>query len=150
MRSNVDENPLGYNLTTFIRMGNAYNFFSRAFIDWVVNDEKIKRFIHWEPFQTVYAPDEFIWAILQNLPGAPGGVSEPNSSNHARLITWHGGPKCRGPRFRHEICIYGLLDLPFLISSNFLFANKFDDDADDLVLQCLEILIRKSQMSQNV
>ena len=40
--------------------------------------------------------------------------------------------------YRHAICVYGISDLGWLLQQNQLFANKFDDRKDDLVLQCLE------------
>ena len=40
--------------------------------------------------------------------------------------------------YRHAICVYEISDLGWLLQQNQLFANKFDDRKDDLVLQCLE------------
>ena len=40
--------------------------------------------------------------------------------------------------YRHAICVFGIGDLGWLLQQNQLFANKFDDRKDDLVLQCLE------------
>lgn len=146
--SAAEQNPLGISLEKHLRSGNAYNFFSRQFIQWIFEDEKVQKFIVWEEMKRSYTPDEFVWAILQSLPDAPGGVKEPNEENVARALTWKRNNNiCRGPRWRHKICIYGLLDLPFLIQSDLLFANKFDDDPDDLVLQCLEIVLRKRQLN---
>ena len=53
--------------------------------------------------------------------------------------------KCNGPANRHGICLYGLLDIPWLTTMPHFFANKFDDDADDLALQCLEIILRRRE-----
>ena len=40
--------------------------------------------------------------------------------------------------YRHGICVFGIGDLEWLLQQNQLFANKFDDRKDDLILQCLE------------
>ena len=45
------------------------------------------------------------------------------------------------PSYQREICIFGLADLPYLMKSEKYFANKFDAQKDDLILQCLEELI---------
>ena len=40
--------------------------------------------------------------------------------------------------YRHGICVFGIGDFEWLLQQNQLFANKFDDRKDDLILQCLE------------
>jgi len=43
-----------------------------------MKNETIQNFIYWDKLRESYTPDEFIWAILQALPGTPGGVAQPN------------------------------------------------------------------------
>lgn len=76
--SRPDQNPLGIDLENYIRSGNAYNYFSRDFVEWIFKNETIQNFLNWDKLQQSYTPDEFTWAILQALPGTPGGVLEPD------------------------------------------------------------------------
>ena len=51
--------------------------------------------------------------------------------------------------YRHGICVFGIGDLGWLLRQNQLFANKFDDHKDDLVLQCLEDWLKMRESEKN-
>lgn len=50
---------------------------------------------------------------------------------------WQGADKCHG-KFVRDICIFGLEDLPYLVSLPYLFANKFYIDYQPLAYECIE------------
>jgi len=78
---------------------------------------------------------------------------EPQFS-YARTVKWESEvlkkkyPVCQG-YYRHGICVFGIGDLGWLLRQNQLFANKFDDHKDDLVLQCLEDWLKMRESEKN-
>ena len=78
-------------------------------------------------------------------------VNEMHSIARAvKWLGWYGDapyPQCQGYS-RHGICVYGIGDLEWLLDQNHLFANKFDDHYDDLVLQCLEEELEIRQLQE--
>ncbi len=55
-------------------------------------------------------------------------------------VAWAGLHKCFG-KWTRGYCIFGVEDLPDLYSRHEIFANKFYQDYQPLVLECLEQLI---------
>ena len=141
----------------YVAFGSAYNFFSYSFLQWARKTHLPRFFTELEGLKKSYSPDEILWATLNRFPDAPGGVSNQlvNDPKLSRTVMWkRTGQKCHGPRFRNWICIFGIGDLEFILNDEKIdaavgkyrpfFANKFDDDGDDLVLQCLEYLLHES------
>ncbi|XP_075993398.1 beta-1,3-galactosyl-O-glycosyl-glycoprotein beta-1,6-N-acetylglucosaminyltransferase 3 [Genypterus blacodes] len=142
--------------------GNAYFVASRDFVRHVLEDEEVQGFMKWE--EDTYSPDEHMWATLMRMPAVPGSV--PINSKYdlsdmlsiARLVKWSylagnmakGAPygDCTGV-YRRAVCVYGAGDLPWIIKQHHLFANKFDQDVDDLALRCLESYLRFKALSQS-
>ena len=56
-------------------------------------------------------------------------------------------PECKGYN-RHGICVFGIGDLEWLLGQSHFFGNKFDDQTDDLVLQCLEDELQNRQIEE--
>jgi len=159
-----DENSEFFDITRWSAYGSAYNFWSYEAIKWMRRDRRVKNFLESEMVKRAYSPDEYVWATLNRNPKCPGGstdfwppAADPSSSkevlwetkpawvyrNAARIRSLESRPNqpCHGPSYQREICIFGLADLPYLMKSEKYFANKFDAQKDDLILQCLEELI---------
>nr|XP_060611888.1 beta-1,3-galactosyl-O-glycosyl-glycoprotein beta-1,6-N-acetylglucosaminyltransferase 3 [Anolis sagrei ordinatus] len=135
--------------------GNAYVILSRGFVQYLFQDPMVKQFIEWS--KDTYSPDEHIWATLHRMPGVPGGV--PFNSKFdltdmnaiARLVKWSYSegdiakgapyPPCTGVH-RRAVCTYGAGDLHWMLSQHHLFANKFDSQVDNTVIECLEEYLR--------
>ncbi|XP_005730211.2 beta-1,3-galactosyl-O-glycosyl-glycoprotein beta-1,6-N-acetylglucosaminyltransferase 3 [Pundamilia nyererei] len=135
--------------------GNAYFVVTRAFVEHVLEDREVQKFLEWE--KDTYSPDEHLWATLQRMPSVPGSMP-PNGKYDmsdmlalARAVKWSysagdmnkGAPyyPCTGV-YRRSICVYGAGDLPWLLKQHHLFANKFDPEVDDVAIRCLESVLR--------
>ncbi|XP_066132266.1 beta-1,3-galactosyl-O-glycosyl-glycoprotein beta-1,6-N-acetylglucosaminyltransferase 3 [Saccopteryx bilineata] len=135
--------------------GNAYIVASRGFVQQVLENPKSRRLIEWA--KDTYSPDEYLWATLQRAPWMPGSFPfhpkfhVSDMAAIARLVKWqyHEGDISRGAPYEHcsgthqrAVCIYGIGDLHWILQNHHLFANKFDPNVDDNVLQCLEEYLR--------
>lgn len=58
-----------------------------------------------------------------------------------RLTFWHNDTSCQSGIKRHRICIFGMEDLPNLVESPYLFANKAMAEKDFGALSCWHELI---------
>ncbi|XP_063337185.1 beta-1,3-galactosyl-O-glycosyl-glycoprotein beta-1,6-N-acetylglucosaminyltransferase 3-like [Pelmatolapia mariae] len=135
--------------------GNAYFVVTRAFVEHVMEDREVQKFLEWE--KDTYSPDEHIWATLQRMPPLPGSVPQNGRYDMsdmlalARAVKWwysagdmnKGAPyyPCTGV-YRGAVCVYGVGDLPWLLKQHHLFANKFDPEVDDVAIRCLESVLR--------
>ncbi|XP_019217172.1 beta-1,3-galactosyl-O-glycosyl-glycoprotein beta-1,6-N-acetylglucosaminyltransferase 3-like [Oreochromis niloticus] len=135
--------------------GNAYFVVTRAFVEHVMKDSEVQKFLEWE--KDTYSPDEHLWATLQRMPSVPGSVPQNGKYDMsdmlalARAVKWSysagdmnkGAPyyPCTGV-YRHSVCVYGVGDLPWLLKQHHLFANKFDPEVDDVAIRCLESILR--------
>ena len=65
-----------------------------------------------------------------------------------RATWWSKDDKCHG-KWRHNVCVYGLKDVPKILNHSdggALFANKFQSNVDSNVIPCLiNILDDKKQ-----
>ncbi|XP_014263355.3 beta-1,3-galactosyl-O-glycosyl-glycoprotein beta-1,6-N-acetylglucosaminyltransferase 3 [Maylandia zebra] len=135
--------------------GNAYFVVTRAFVEHVMEDREVQKFLEWE--KDTYSPDEHLWATLQRMPSVPGSMPQNVKYDMsdmlalARAVKWSysagdmnkGAPyyPCTGV-YRRSICVYGAGDLPWLLKQHHLFANKFDPEVDDVAIRCLESVLR--------
>ncbi|XP_014263359.3 beta-1,3-galactosyl-O-glycosyl-glycoprotein beta-1,6-N-acetylglucosaminyltransferase 3-like [Maylandia zebra] len=135
--------------------GNAYFVVTRAFVEHVMEDREVQKFLEWE--KDTYSPDEHLWATLQRMPSVPGSMPQNGKYDMsdmlalARAVKWSylagdmnkGAPyyPCTGV-YRRSICVYGAGDLPWLLKQHHLFANKFDPEDDDVAIRCLESVLR--------
>ena len=131
--------PFKYNITFY--KGSAYGMFSRDFVDFVLTDNFVLEFYQWLKF--TYAPEETIWSTLNRLPFTPGGmqgfdISHDDQTHASKAVIWEHDPvKCHG-KFVRSVCILNSGDLPWLHSRPEIAANKFYEDFDPVVLDCLE------------
>uniref|UniRef100_A0A8D2L1L2 Beta-1,3-galactosyl-O-glycosyl-glycoprotein beta-1,6-N-acetylglucosaminyltransferase 3 n=1 Tax=Varanus komodoensis TaxID=61221 RepID=A0A8D2L1L2_VARKO len=135
--------------------GNAYIVVTRAFVQHLFEDPAARQVLEW--CKDTYSPDEHLWATLHRMPGVPGSVpfngkfDLTDMNAIARAVKWSytegdvskGAPypPCSGAHQR-AVCVYGIGDLPWLITQHHLFANKFDPRVDDDVITCLEEHLR--------
>ena len=126
---------------TLIR-GSAYGVFSRAFLEFTLMDSLAKELLEWS--MDTQTPDEHYWATLNQLYhnpflNSPGGFKGRPENNTwvASYSKWQNYDRCGG-KFIHYVCIFGIKDLPDLVSRHELFANKFYMDYEPLVVDCLE------------
>uniref|UniRef100_UPI00398ED260 beta-1,3-galactosyl-O-glycosyl-glycoprotein beta-1,6-N-acetylglucosaminyltransferase 3-like n=1 Tax=Pristiophorus japonicus TaxID=55135 RepID=UPI00398ED260 len=142
-------------ISTPMFTGNAYFVAAREFVNHLFESPEIQKFLKWA--EDTYSPDEHVWATLQRIPTVPG--SDPPNEKYqvsdmaaiSRLVKWsymegdiYKGapyPKCTGAH-RRAVCIYGSGDLHWILQQHHLFANKFDPEVDNTVLQCLEEYLR--------
>ncbi|CAG5079758.1 Oidioi.mRNA.OKI2018_I69.PAR.g9356.t1.cds [Oikopleura dioica] len=141
MMTDKDKSPPPGGIEIF--SGIAYNFFTREFIQWALEDKDVRELIEWS--KDTFSPDEFIWATIIRMKNAPGNEFIGKSTeNLSRLILWQNNVKdheCQG-YFRRNVCVFGSGDVGWLLRTPYFFANKFDA-VDDFALQCLEEELRK-------
>ncbi|CAH2294172.1 beta-1,3-galactosyl-O-glycosyl-glyco beta-1,6-N-acetylglucosaminyltransferase [Pelobates cultripes] len=152
-KTDIDKTLPPFNIPIF--SGSAYFVVTRAFVSYLLTNEKTQSFLEWS--KDTYSPDEFLWATLQRISEVPGSVpanskydvSDMNSI--ARFVKWKylegdmskGAPypPCSGIHVR-AVCVFGAGDLQFMLGKHHLFANKFDVDVDPTAIQCLEEHLR--------
>ncbi|XP_063170070.1 beta-1,3-galactosyl-O-glycosyl-glycoprotein beta-1,6-N-acetylglucosaminyltransferase 3-like [Candoia aspera] len=135
--------------------GNAYIVVTREFVQHLFEDPTARQLIEWS--KDSFSPEEHLWATLHRMPGVPGSVPFNDKFDLTdmnaipRLVKWSylAGDISKGAPYSHcsgayqrAVCIYGFGDLPWLLTHHHLFANKFDPNVDDYVIQCLEEHLR--------
>ncbi|XP_008586854.1 PREDICTED: beta-1,3-galactosyl-O-glycosyl-glycoprotein beta-1,6-N-acetylglucosaminyltransferase [Galeopterus variegatus] len=142
-------------LETPLFSGSAYFVVSREYVGYVLENEKIQKFMEWA--QDTYSPDEYLWATIQRIPEVPGSLSLSHKYDLsdmqavARFVKWQyfegdvskGAPypPCNGVHVR-SVCVFGAGDLNWMLRHHHLFANKFDVDVDLFAIQCLDEHLR--------
>ncbi|XP_055505470.1 N-acetyllactosaminide beta-1,6-N-acetylglucosaminyl-transferase-like, partial [Leucoraja erinacea] len=131
--------------------GSAYYAVTREFVQFVLRDQRAKDLLQWS--RDTYSPDEHYWVTLNRISDAPGADPNAEWEGSIRSIKWldqtkvtHNG--CKG-HYVHNICVYGLGDLEWLIQRDSLFANKFEVDNHPLVAECMERWLRRKTLSQS-
>ena len=143
VKTNEIKSPLPYKIQIY--KGSAYGMFSREFVDFMLTDKIAHEIFDW--MNDTYSPEENIWSTLNSLSFAPGGYSgfetRHDTFTHAsKAVIWAWDKaKCQGKLIR-SVCVYGLADLPWLESRPEIVANKFHEDIDSVVLDCLEESLR--------
>ncbi|XP_062998366.1 beta-1,3-galactosyl-O-glycosyl-glycoprotein beta-1,6-N-acetylglucosaminyltransferase 3 [Elgaria multicarinata webbii] len=153
VRTNIEKSPPPQSTPMFT--GNAYVVVTREFVQHLFEDPTAKQLLEWS--KDTYSPDEHLWATLHRMPGVPGSVpfdgkfdlTDMNAIARAVKWSYNAGevrkgasyPPCSGV-YQRAVCIYGIGDLPWLISQHHLFANKFDPRVDENAIQCLEEYLR--------
>ncbi|XP_041359541.1 N-acetyllactosaminide beta-1,6-N-acetylglucosaminyl-transferase-like [Gigantopelta aegis] len=126
-----------YNIT--IVKGSAYGVFSKEFVRFVVKTKISKEFLQW--CKDISSPDEYFWATLHHNThlGTPGGYSGPPDKKSwlATYASWGGRDQCAG-KWVHGVCVFGVGDLPSLMTKKEMFANKFYLDYQPVALHCME------------
>jgi hypothetical protein len=142
----AEELPVNVTLTK----GSVHIVASRAYVDYVINNDAAKQFLQWT--RRTQVPDETYFSSLNHspqlkVPGSYLGEPETFAGNNiliSRYKNWWGtGPDsypCFG-KWANGICIFGVGDLPRLAVRFELFANKFHLDYQSEAYDCLEELL---------
>ncbi|XP_075069159.1 N-acetyllactosaminide beta-1,6-N-acetylglucosaminyl-transferase-like [Mixophyes fleayi] len=147
LRTNILKPPPPDNITIYF--GSAYIALTREFTAFVLKDQKAVDLLKWS--KDTYSPDEHYWVTLNRIADVPGSMPDAQWEGDLRAIKWkdmnnHDG--CHGHYIR-DICIYGTEDLPWLMNSNSIFANKFELKSYPPTLECLEMKIRERALNQS-
>ncbi|XP_006839361.1 PREDICTED: beta-1,3-galactosyl-O-glycosyl-glycoprotein beta-1,6-N-acetylglucosaminyltransferase 7 [Chrysochloris asiatica] len=123
-----------------IYFGSAHYALTRKFVEFVLTDVRAKDLLQWS--RGIHSPEQHYWVTLNRVKDAPGATPNAGWEGDVRAIKWkheegkaHDG--CKG-RYIQDICVYGPGDLPWIIRSPSLFADKFESSPDPLVVTCLE------------
>ncbi|XP_005950451.1 beta-1,3-galactosyl-O-glycosyl-glycoprotein beta-1,6-N-acetylglucosaminyltransferase 7 [Haplochromis burtoni] len=140
--------PPPHNLQLYF--GTAYYVLTRPFVDFVLKSPIAHDFLDWS--RDTFSPDEHYWVTLNHIKEAPGSRIDGGWEGAIRAIKWrdqegsaHSG--CKGHYIR-DICIYGVEDLPWIISMDSMFANKFESNTFPEALDCLEQWHRNKVINQ--
>lgn len=140
--------PPPHNLQLYF--GTAYYVLTRPFVDFVLKSPIAHDFLDWS--RDTFSPDEHYWVTLNHIKEAPGSRIDGGWEGAIRAIKWrdqegsaHSG--CKG-RYIRDICIYGVEDLPWIISMDSMFANKFESNTFPEALDCLEQWHRNKVINQ--
>ncbi|GAB1609434.1 beta-1,3-galactosyl-O-glycosyl-glycoprotein beta-1,6-N-acetylglucosaminyltransferase 3-like [Argonauta hians] len=132
--------PPPHNIT--IVKGSVYGVFSRDFVKFVQNDERVQDFKVW--LKDIFSPDEYIWATLhhtklnQHLQTPGGYKGDPDKKLWlATYANWFREEPCSGILVR-GICVFGVGDIPNLIKKKQLFVNKFYLNLQPVAMDCME------------
>ncbi|GMT22871.1 hypothetical protein PFISCL1PPCAC_14168, partial [Pristionchus fissidentatus] len=70
-----------------------------------------------------------------------------------RLSTWYWertADNCKSGVWRHNLCLFGMRDLPYLANSNYIMANKLLPSVDYGAISCMgEILFNRTHLVLN-
>ncbi|XP_006881729.1 PREDICTED: beta-1,3-galactosyl-O-glycosyl-glycoprotein beta-1,6-N-acetylglucosaminyltransferase 7 [Elephantulus edwardii] len=123
-----------------VYFGSAYYVLTRKFVEFVLSDVRAKDLLEW--CRDTPSPEQLYWVTLNRVADAPGGAPDTSWEGNIRAVkrkhqegAAHGG--CKG-HYVHDVCVYGLGDLPWLVRSPALFAGEFEFSTDPLVVTCLE------------
>ncbi|XP_067323612.1 N-acetyllactosaminide beta-1,6-N-acetylglucosaminyl-transferase isoform X2 [Anolis sagrei] len=142
------KSPPPHGLTIYF--GSAYVALTRKFAEFILQDQRSLDLLEWS--KDTYSPDEHFWTTLNRVPGVPGAMPNATWEGNLRAIKWgdaeanHGG--CHG-RYVRGICIFGTGDLKWLLSSENLFANKFELKTYPPTVECLELNLRERALNQS-
>ncbi|XP_070194125.1 beta-1,3-galactosyl-O-glycosyl-glycoprotein beta-1,6-N-acetylglucosaminyltransferase 3-like [Littorina saxatilis] len=138
--------PAPHNVTVYA--GAVQVTVSRAFVDFLLHDRVAQDFLNWT--SRTRQPDENYFGTLNynaqlRPPGGYRGslaMKPPLSQIKpylTRLKNWvqTSGHPCPGHMVRRQLCIFSVLDVPWLSTRPHLFANKFYYDYSRLALGCL-------------
>ncbi|CAK8681203.1 unnamed protein product [Clavelina lepadiformis] len=125
----------------------AYNVYTRRFLRWVIfESEKAKALLEWS--RDTLTPDEHYWLMLDALEEAPGRRGQISWSSPARYIKWKSSKNLCSGYWNHYSCVFGAGDVPKMIDSGKMFANKFDVSYDSLPVTCLRRLLREKRKDE--
>ncbi|KAK6195192.1 hypothetical protein SNE40_000667 [Patella caerulea] len=160
LRTNTAKSPIPDRFsakTNTIRKGSMYGCFTRGFVDFTLNSKIAKELISWAA--DVYAPEELVWPSLSSLPESPGNFLQRsyrfieqrrnNFISKAVTWTWTKNHRCVG-RYVRSVCIYSIHELSWLLIQPNIAANKFDEEFDQVVIDCLEESLYNRTFSQNL
>ncbi|OCT76438.1 hypothetical protein XELAEV_18031638mg [Xenopus laevis] len=147
IRTNVVKPPPPHNITIYF--GSAYIALTREFAQFILEDQRAIDLLLWS--KDTYSPDEHYWVTLNRIPDVPGSAPNASWEGNLRAVKWKDMKNqegCHGHYVR-DICIYGTGDLPWLMNSRSVFANKFEVKSYPPTVECLDLKIRERTLNQS-
>ncbi|CAF1138072.1 unnamed protein product, partial [Brachionus calyciflorus] len=126
--------------TYLLAKGFCSYLITKNFAEYAVFDEKALNLFKW--LEYTLASDEYYWSTLQfntQIYSEHGYKRHFNYSKNSliRYARWYPNYKCNG-KLRHGICVFGIRDLPNLITRNEFIINKLMLNVDPIAYQCME------------
>ncbi|VDP85193.1 unnamed protein product [Echinostoma caproni] len=135
-----------------IGSGSLHVAVRREFIDYALNNPKGQQL-----YQGIVSDETFFPTLNHNpavfpIPGAFTGIHEEDVAIAlARAKVWIQSRKpCGSGRWQRWICMYGLADLPFLLSQPHFFANKFLPNVEPLAYDLLELWLAAKVLNETI
>ncbi|XP_013386129.1 beta-1,3-galactosyl-O-glycosyl-glycoprotein beta-1,6-N-acetylglucosaminyltransferase [Lingula anatina] len=141
-RTNVKKSPPRWKIK--LAKGSVHIAATRGYVDYVINSEIGKYFLEW--VKDTGTPDETFFATLNinphlKVPGAfTGDIEKKPFLTRYKLWLYGEDAKYCGGKVVRAICVFGVTDLPKLLSRKELFANKFHLTFEPLAYDCMEEL----------
>ena len=137
--TNITKVPPPHNISIY--KGSTHIIALREFVDFALHSQIAKDF--YEFLKETEIPDETIYASLQQLSGAPGGIKGNQLKWIQRAILWNGGRRtlrgCFG-MWKREICWISLKDLRWALredNKEKLFVHKIPFDFHEELIECI-------------
>ena len=138
-RTNIPKVPPPHNISIY--KGSTHIIALREFVDFALHSQIAKDF--YEFLKDTLIPDEMIYASLQQLPGAPGGIKGNHLKWIQRAMHWEWGDKtvevCLG-MWKRQICWISLKDLRWALredNKEKLFVHKIPFDFNEELIECI-------------
>ena len=96
-----------------------------------------------------FEPLKFYCNYFSSLFAGPPETDDNNNPFLARFKNWEDDWPCKG-KYVRGICVFGVGDLPFLATREELFANKFHQNFQPAVIDCLEELLNNRTIEEAV
>ena len=139
LKTKIPKAPPPHNISIF--KGSTHIVALREFVDFALHSQIANDF--YEYLKETLIPDETIYASLQQLPGAPGGIKGNQPKWIQRAMIWNGGRRtlqgCRG-MWKREICWISLKDLRWALgeaNKDKLFVHKIPFDFNEELIECI-------------
>lgn len=152
---NIGIDKVYFFFETFLFLGSVYFVVSREYVEYVLENEKIQKFMEW--VKDIYSSDEYFWVIFQRIFEVLGSLFLSYKYDMfdmyaiVRFVKWQYFEGdifkgvfylfCSGVYVRF-VCVFGVGDLNWMLRMYYLFVNKFDTDIDFFVIQCLDEYLR--------
>lgn len=113
---------------------------TREFFNFLFHNQKARRII--EILKTAPHPEETLFATLNHNPSlqVPGAASvrQDGVSQTATHFTNSGDHPCLSGFWEHDLCVFGILDLPAINKRTEPFVSQINQTFQPLTLDCLE------------
>ena len=135
----IKKGPPPHNISIY--KGSTHIIALREFVDFALHSQIAKDL--YEFLKETKIPDETIYASLQQLSGAPGGIKGNQLKWIQRALHWKGGRRnlrgCLG-MWKREICWISLKDLRWALredNKEKLFVHKIPFDFNEELIECI-------------
>ena len=138
-RTNIPQVPPPHNISIY--KGSTHIIALREFVDFALHSQIAKDL--YEFSKKTKVPDELIYASLQQLSGAPGGIKGNQLKRIQRAMLWNVGRRnlrdCLG-MWKRGICWISVKDLHWALredNKEKLFVHKIPFDFNEELIECI-------------